>query len=104
MRKLQNLEIHPLLINWIADFLRSCQQRVKLADCFSKWLPKSAGVPQGTKLGPILFMAINNALAAVTTMSNTYPIIKYVDDCTASEILNRNSNSNLQYQIDQITS
>ena len=97
LQKLQALEVHPLLINWIADFLRNRQQRVKLADCFSNWLPKPAGVPQGTKRGPILFIVMINYLAAIPT-SNTDPIIKYVDDCTAFEILNRNSSSNFQSQ------
>ena len=65
LRKVQTLEVHPLLINWIADFLRNCQQRVKLVDCFSNWLPKPAGVPQGTKLAPIFFLVMINDLAAL---------------------------------------
>ena len=35
LQKLQALEIHLLLVNWIADFLRNRQNRVKLANCFS---------------------------------------------------------------------
>ena len=42
---------------WVADFLTHRQQRVKLSrDCFYEWGPVPAGVPQGNKLGPSLFL------------------------------------------------
>ena len=66
-RKAFNLVDHHLLIaelfslgvkpttgvDWIIDFLRDRQQRVKLNNnCYSSWLNVAAGVPQGTRLGP----------------------------------------------------
>ena len=49
------------LTDWIADFVTDRKQRVKLAhDCYSDWGSARAGVPQGTKLGPWLFLVIIN--------------------------------------------
>jgi hypothetical protein len=54
-RKLQLMAVHPVLINWIADFLSNRLQRTKIGQYYSAWKYIQAGVPQGTKLGPLLF-------------------------------------------------
>ena len=62
-RKLSELEIPHSVINWISDFLTNRYQRVKLADtCYSEWGPIPFAVPQGSKLGPWLFILLINDL------------------------------------------
>ena len=52
----------PILLNLCAAFLRNRQQRVKIGQDKSNWLPILAGVRQLTKLEPLLFLVIINDL------------------------------------------
>ena len=97
IRKFQLLNVPPILLNWCAAFLRNRQQRVKIGQDKSNWLPILAGVPQGTKLGPLFFLVMINDLSTIA------PIYKYVDDCTVFEETSHSSaSSDLQTHLDSI--
>ena len=83
------MAVHPVLINWIADFLSNRLQRTKIGQDYSAWKHIQAGVPQGTKLGPLFFLIMVNDLIPATDL------VKFVDDSTTWEVLHRDSQSNL---------
>ncbi|KXJ18534.1 5-hydroxytryptamine receptor 4 [Exaiptasia diaphana] len=92
--KIKGLDIPHSALAWVTDFLTHRQQRVKLsADCLSEWGPVPAGVPQGTKLGPWLFLLMINDLKidALTW--------KYVDDTTISHVIPRDSLGDVQLAV-----
>ena len=96
-----DLGVRTYLIPWIISFLTNRRQRVKLAGSTSDWLPITAGLPQGTKLGPILFVVMIDNLNIPDPESRTW---KYVDDVSLSEGLIGNSNSNIQTSLNSVAS
>ena len=99
LHKLSNLGIHKVMLGWIAAFLCERSQLVRIGTHTSTHQYINGGIPQGTKLGPILIAVMVNEL-----LSTWIPRAKFVDDLTALEIVPRNSPSVMSQVVADIQS
>ena len=74
--KLHFYGIRGQLLSWIRDFLKGRSQQVTLEGIKSNTTSVSSGVPQGTVLGPLLFLVFINDLPECVSSS----IRLYADD------------------------
>ena len=95
MAKLEAYELPPWVLDWIASFLTDRKQRVKLAyNSYSDWGSVKAGVPQGTKLGPWLFLVMINDIKV-----SGLNLWKYVDDTSIAETVHKGQPSGIQVAV-----
>lgn len=99
LAKLNDLDVPNFIINWIGAFLSDRKIRVRINNELSDWLKINGSVPQGSKLGPLLYVIMINDLQPIGENFNMY---KFMDDSTLSEIILRNSNSVMQEAADSV--
>jgi len=99
LSKLQHYGINSSTLTWITDFLKDRTQDVMLDGQTSSESPVTSGVPQGTVLGPLLFLVYINDLP--TRVSST--VRMFADDCLLyREIRNKNDSKVLQHDLDRL--
>ena len=97
--KLQYYGLNPQTTRWIENFLKNRQQRVIIDGINSDYLPVTSGVPQGTVLGPILFLIFINDLP--TNISSNIRL--FADDCLLyNTIKTDNDQKTLQDDLDRL--
>ena len=96
--KLEDYELLPWVLDWTADFLTNRKQRVKFAyDCYWDWGSVRAGVPQGTQLGPWLFLVMINDINV-----NGVNLWRYVDDTSMAETVHKGQPIGIQVSVDEL--
>ena len=95
--QLQVMNEHSAIIRWIDAFLTRRPQRCRIVGSLSFPVFPLGGIPQGTKLAPMLFAILVNRLVS------SWPLrAKYVDDTTICEVVPRCSPSYLQILVNEI--
>ena len=77
LKKLKFYHIENQVIQWIEKWLTLCKQRALLDGESSDHVPVSPGVPQGTVLGPLMFLIYINYI----TEDISSQLRLFVDDC-----------------------
>ena len=100
LRNSLNIElgVKRSIVPIVCDFLTGRTHNTKLKTHISTVTTISSGVPQGTKLGPILFLILVNDAAI-----ESHRRWKYVDDLTLGEIIKFDEQPQLQNHLNDLS-
>ena len=97
--KLKQLGIECEAIAIIESFLKDRVQRVTIDGQISDWQPIAAGVPQGSILGPLLFLVYINDLSEVVKSN----VKIFADDTFIYRVVDSNSTQDINEDLASIT-
>ena len=83
--KLESIGISDNLVLWFSDYLSESKQRVVIPGATSSWKSIKAGVPQGSILGPLLFLIYFNNI-----VDDIHSCIRLFADDTSLYIIDDN--------------
>ena len=89
IHKLRAYGIRGKVLRWITNFLSHIRQKVVLHNGNSSWENVISGVPQGSILGPILFLLYVNDIPSIVSSTakmfaddtKLYCPVRTIDDC-----------------------
>ena len=84
INKLASMQVNPFLLRWINNYLTNRSQSVALNGVQSSPLTVISGVPQGSVLGPLLFLVYIDGVARSVNHSN---VIMYADDIVLYRVI-----------------
>ena len=86
LNKLRLYGIHGSVFRWIESFLTNRRQLVVCDGTKSEYSPVTSGVPQGTVLGPLLFLLYINDMPSVVDSGTSVRL--FADDALVYRVIN----------------
>ena len=91
LRKIESYGIKSNPLNWIRSYLSDRSQRVIVNGASSSWTDVTSGVPQGSVLGPILFLiyindmpnVVHSCIMLFADDTKLYRVVTSPEDCVA---------------------
>ena len=102
LQSLANIGITGQLHQWFASYLSGRYQRVALDGFSFSYQPVTSGVPQGSILGPLLYIIFMNSISK-HTLSSGARLVLYADDILLYKPVNSEKDcDSLQNDVDSI--
>ena len=102
MEKLKQLHLHPLIVSWLHSYLTKRQQSVVVNGTSSHSTHVISRVPQGSVLGPLLFLIYIDDISTLALSENS-KLSLYADDMLLYKTISSTADyAELQQDIDLI--
>ncbi len=102
--KLERTGLSPHILEWIKSYLTERQQRVVVGGEFSNNIPVLSGLPQGSVLGPLLFLIYTLMIDITELQLSCGSVLNlYADDMLLYKAINSDSDyQSLQNDVNRI--